>query len=334
MRKGLSIKDISLEAGVSVATVSRVINKQENYSPEIEKKVLDVIERHKYVPNLAARALRSSHMPFIGIMMTEIMNQFFSEIVFKLQMKLFEQGYVTVICNTSDRREFFNRYVDMFSTYNFSGLIYIATVFFEDTTIPADIPSVFVECIPQGLPADSRYIIIQADHVQAGHDATKCLLEKGCSKVLFLRSMQGLHRQSGKYIGYQHALWEHHIPVDNEWLVSIDHSSAKSAYEKIGALLDAGVAFDGIYCNSDTAATGVLHLLKDRGIAVPGNVKIFGYTNSSISEHYDPQISSVDMNADAIIELASKSVVSLINGEEIAQREYTLPARLVLRETT
>jgi LacI family transcriptional regulator len=334
MKKGLSIKDISLEAGVSIATVSRVINKQANYSPEIEKKVLDVIERHKYVPNLAARALRSNHMPFIGIMMTEIMNQYFSEIVFKLQLRLFELGYVTVICNTSDQREFFNKYIDMFSTYSFSGLVYVATVFFEDTVIPADIPSVFVECIPQGLPADSRYIIIQADHVQAGHDATRYLLEQGCSKVLFLRSKQGLHRQSGKYIGYQHALWEHHISFDNDWLVSIDHSSAKSAYEKIGALLDAGVAFDGIYCNSDAAATGVLHLLKDRGIQVPGDVKVFGYTNSAISEHYDPPISSVDMNAEAIIGLATKSIASLIGGEAITQREYTLPAKLVLRETT
>ena len=73
MKKNLSIKDISIEAGVSIATVSRVINRQGNYSPEIEKKVRDVIERNNYVPNIAAQALRSNRMPFIGIMLTEIM---------------------------------------------------------------------------------------------------------------------------------------------------------------------------------------------------------------------------------------------------------------------
>jgi LacI family transcriptional regulator len=334
MKKGLSIKDISLEAGVSIASVSRVINRQGNYTPEIEKKVMDVIDRHHYVPNPAARALRSNHMPFIGIMLTEIMNQHFSEMVFKLQMRLFELGYVTVVCNTSDENEYLSRYVEMFSTYNFSGLIYIATVFYTDTAIPGEIASVFIECSPPALPAESPFVVIQADHVQAGHDATSYLLDRGCTRVLFLRSKQGLHRQSGKYIGYQHALWERHIDIDDRWLVTIDHSSAKSAYDRVGALIDAGVAFDGVHCNSDTAATGVLRALKDHRLRVPADVKVFGYANSAVAEHYDPQISSVDMNADAMIDLAIRSLVTLMSGGDAGQKVYTLPATLIPRETT
>jgi len=334
MKKGLSIKDISLEAGVSVASISRVINRQGNYTPEIEKKVMDVIGRHHYVPNPAARALRSNHMPFIGIMLTEIMNQHFSEMVFTLQMRLFELGYVTVVCNMSDDNEYLSRYVEMFTTYSFSGLIYIATAFYANTAIPREIPSVFVECNPPVLPAESPCVVIQGDHVQAGYDATNYLLERGCTRILFLRSRQGLHRQSGKYIGYQHALWEHHIDVDDQWLVTIDHSSAKSAYDQVGALIEAGIVFDGVHCNSDTAATGVLRVLKDRGLRVPADVKLFGYANSAIAEHYDPQISSVDMNTDVMIDLATRSLVTLMSGERPERKEYILPATLIPRETT
>jgi len=334
LKKNLSIKDISIEAGVSIATVSRVINRQGNYSPEIEKKVRDVIERNNYVPNIAAQALRSNRMPFIGIMLTEIMNQHFSEIVFRLQMELFKLGYVTVICNTTDDNKYMNKYVEMFSTYSFCGLIYIATSFYGHSDIPTDIPSEFIECSPLDFPAEKPHVVIQTDHVQAGYDSTNYLIEQGCTRILFLRSKQGLHRQSGKYIGYQHALWEHHIPVDENLMVTIDHSSAKSAYAKLGELLDAGIQFDGVHCNSDTAATGVMHLLKDRGLAVPADVKVFGYTNSNISEYYDPRISSVDMNAEAIVDLAVKCMQELLNGSLASKKEYMLPARLVLRETT
>ncbi len=334
MRKGPSIKDISIEAGVSVATVSRVINHQGNYTPEMEKKVRDVIQRYNYVPNIAAQALRLNRMPFIGIMLTEIMNQHFSEIVFNLQMKFFELGYVTVICNTSDQNKFMSKYVDMFSTYNFSGIVYIATVFYEDTVIPKNIPSIFIECSPPDYPAESPSVIIQTDHVQAGYDSTKYLLDRGCSRILFFRSRQGLHRQSGKYIGYRHAFWERHIAAEDDWLITIDHSSAKSAYDKLKTIIDSGMKFDGVHCNSDTSATGVIHALKDRGLNVPGDVKVLGYANSDIAEYYYPQISSVDMNAAAIVDLAAKCMVQLIAGEEISKKEFTLPAKLIIRETT
>ena len=334
MKKTMSMKDISIEAGVSIATVSRVINKQGNYSPEIEKRVLDVIQRNNYVPNLAAQALRSSRMPFIGIMLTEIVNQHFSEIVYNLQMRLFEMGYVTVICNTSDKNRFMNRYIDMFSTYNFCGILYIATVFYEDTVIPTDIPSVFIECNAANFPPKSPHVVIQTDHVQAGYDSTRYLLERGCSRILFLRSEHGLQRQSGKFIGYQHALWEHHISPEDDWLITIDYSSAKSAYQRLMQYIDSNKPFDGVLCNSDTAATGVIRVLKDRGINVPGDVKVLGYTNSDISKYYYPQISSVDMNVEAIVDIAAECMLQLIRGEAIRQPEYTLPAKLCIRETT
>lgn len=334
MAKGMSMKRISEEAGVSIATVSRVLNKQGNYSPEIEEKVMRVVEDSSYIPDIAARALRCSSLSFVGMIVADLTTPFFASLIFKLQKRLYSQGYVPILYNTADTEPGMARYLDSFFAYGVSSLIYVAAhpVTAEISTL--QLPCVLIECAMPSAASDAQYVAIQADHVQAGFDVTNQLIQSGCTRILYMHSKHGLNRMSGKFIGYQHALWEHHIELDDSRILTLDYSAAAQAYETIAAQLQRGVEFDAVLANSDEAATGVIHALRDHGKSVPGDVKVFGYGNSDISTYYYPAISSVDLDLDGVVELAATSLDRLTKKEPLDQVEYTMPVKLVIRETT
>ena len=102
MKSGISIKEISQKAGVSIATVSRVINKKGRYSKETEERVMRIIEETHYEPNLVARGLRVQRMKNVGIIVPDITNEFFMKLVHKIEKELFAEGYETFLCNTDE----------------------------------------------------------------------------------------------------------------------------------------------------------------------------------------------------------------------------------------
>ncbi len=113
MSNNLSIKDIARMAGVSIATVSRVINKNGKVAKETEKKILKVMEENNYVPNLFAKGIRTRKSTVIGIVVPDISNEFFSQIAQKVQMLFFEKGYASIICNTNEDYRIENQCLDM-----------------------------------------------------------------------------------------------------------------------------------------------------------------------------------------------------------------------------
>ena len=328
-----SIRDIARVAGVSVATVSRVLAKRGNTSPQMQKKVMDAIEELHYQPNYAARMLRTGRTPYIGIVISDITSEHFSRLVFRLQTRLFEQGYLSFICSASDSDSMLEKYIQMFSAQNYCGLIYVATILDERDNLPADIPSVFIECSPPKR-FDAPYVIVKADHMQAGIDGTNLLIERGCRSILLLRHAKNISHVSSKELGYLHALWQHHITFQKNWIIPIDRSPVNSARNAILELLQRGIPFDGVYCNSDIAVTGILSVLNEKGISVPGEVKVLGYGDTELAACYAPPISSVSIDTDGIVDIALCSMLLLLAQETPEKTEYVLPIQIVERQTT
>lgn len=335
MKRKLSIKDISDAAGVSVATVSRVLNKSGYYSEDMEKRINDVIARTNYMPNFAARALRSNVAPLIGIVFPDANNLHFIQIAFGLQRRLLSEQLLSFVIHESESDTVAGQpYTDLFHAHNYGGIIYIGTNFDDKEEYQSDIPTVFIECEPQKIAADVRYAILKADHMQAGILGTQLLINRGCRNILFLRNRKNIARSSAKEIGYLHALRDNYIQFNEKWLIPIDREMGTSTYEALNELILRGFPFDAVYCNTDIAAMGAMHALTEHHIKVPEQIKILGYTNSSESRHYFPPISTVDMQTEKMISSAADMILQLIHGKTLQEKSLLLPIEIIQRATT
>jgi len=331
--KQSSIREIAKKAGVSIATVSRVINQSGYYQPEMEKKVMDAVHELHYVPNMTARALRSNHKPFVGIVCTEQINQHFIDIIFQLQSNLLQKGYVSIVLNLSEGNVTLSEYGSMFS-HNLSIIVFIGVQVHEILDAQFDVPCIFIECEPSQNTM-SLYTVIQTDHFQAGYLGTEELIRQGCRKIVLLRSSQKNIKTSSKEKGYMQSLSEHGIQYDPNLIMYVDaFASAASAYEKLNLMIDQHIDFDAVYCNSDISATGIMRVLKEKNIDVPGKVKVIGYANSDISNYFDPPITSIDMGLENMVQIALQEILSLVSHKPTENKRITLPIQLLKRGTT
>lgn len=148
MNDNISIKDISKQAGVSIATVSRVINKNGRYSEETEKRVMEIIKKNNYVPNLVAKGLRTQKMKNVGIIVPDITNEFFMKLVYEIEKNLFSEGYETFLCNTDEDEETERKRVRMMAMQNVCSLVYVSGCMSNIEQMIKDIPTVFIDRIP------------------------------------------------------------------------------------------------------------------------------------------------------------------------------------------
>lgn len=169
MEKGKSIKDIARLAGVSTATVSRVINQNGRFSKETEARVRRIIRENEYVPNMSAKGLRTSRTYVVGIIVPDITNPHFSSLVLKLEINLFQRGYSCLICNTNESEKLERKHIQSLSAQNVSAIVLISGTrnYSELDTLPV----IYVDRPSRS--QKSSGVIIESDNEQGGYLATK-----------------------------------------------------------------------------------------------------------------------------------------------------------------
>ena len=185
MEKGKSIKDIARLAGVSTATVSRVINQNGRFSKETEARVRRIIRENEYVPNMSAKGLRTSRTCVVGIIVPDITNPHFASLVLKLEINLFQRGYSCLICNTNESEKLERKHIQSLSAQNVSAIVLISGTrnYSELDTLPV----IYVDR-PSRSQKNSG-VIIESDNEQGGYLATKELLDAGCRRIVILKCL-------------------------------------------------------------------------------------------------------------------------------------------------
>lgn len=328
-----SIKDIAKMCGVSVPTVSRVINNRGRYSKETEEKVRQAIAETGYCTNLAAKSLRTNRFPNIGIVVPDITNEFFASITLAIQKVLSENAYTAVICNTNEQPAEQARQLEMFRSGQVSGVIFISGEDITDRELADDIPKVFVDRVPWNAEAKNA-VTVEADNRQGGYLATCALLDAGCRRIAALFDGRGLTTQVARYSGYLKAHTDRGVEVCRELYRPVTQVTFQEGYEATKQMLADGAVFDGIFCYSDLLACGALKALSEAGIAVPGQVKVAGFDGISISEIYTPSITTVIQPVEEMGRKAAELILAMVRGEETRERKYLLPVRLAEREST
>ena len=314
MSNNLSIKDIARMAGVSIATVSRVINKNGKVAKDTEKKILKVMEENNYVPNLLAKGFRTRKSTVIGIVVPDIANEFFSRIAQKVQMLFFEKGYATIICNTNEDYKLENQCLDMLQAQQVGGIIHIvSSTRKREKAVP--MPTVYIDREPMYIKNDD-VVVVESDNVSGGYQATKEMLEKGCKNILCLSPEHNVSTHKKRYLVYAGSI------------------SMEDGYEQTKKYFKENPTIDGVFATTDIIAIGAMKALKELNIKVPQEVKVFGYDDSEVALISTKTISTVRQPVDEMVEMAVNNLEKLIDEKEILDKKTVLPVEIIKRETT
>ncbi|MEX2785555.1 LacI family DNA-binding transcriptional regulator [Streptococcus sp. H49] len=326
-----SIKDIAELSGVSVATVSRVINNNGRFSDETRQKVLKVIEETGYRMNYSAKSLRMNRSYTIGIIIPDITNYFFSKITELIEQELFALGYSTIICNTARSAEKEASYLKMLDSKGVDGLIIISgsEKFSFHSSSGKHIPYVCIDRQPDKL---SETIFIASDHFDGAYQATDYLLAHGCQHPLLLTHQRKSSSGTNRLQGFKEALAEHHITfrADQHQLFFDPHRS--DSQEAVLRFLDAHPDIDGIFALNDFLALEFLSLLSRHKRSLK-NIQLIGFDDIPAAACASPSLSSIRQNIEQLAHLSVEKLLYLFDHSNTLGKTYTLPVELVLRDS-
>lgn len=333
MKNSISIKDISKQAGVSIATVSRIINKNGRYSEETEKRVMDIIKANNYVPNMVAKGLRTQKMKNVGIIVPDITNEFFMKLVYEIEKKLFSEGYETFLCNTDEDEEQERKRVHMMTMQNVCSLIYVSGGVADLQEAIKDLPTVFIDRVPD--KALGNYCTVESDNIQGGYLATKELLDCGCRNILLLTSRRKISGYAERFEGYVKALLQKGLEADDIHVVYLEQLNYAAAYEEMARMLSEGdFTYDGIFATSDWLAIGCYKALTERGYRIPQDIKLVGYDDISVTAFNGVPITTIHQQVDEMGARVVEQLLQIMRQEKVEQDVIKVPVYLVPREST
>lgn len=328
--KKISIKDIAELSGVSIATVSRVINNNGRFSEETRKKVLSVIENTNYQMNFSAKSLRMNKSFSIGILVPDISNYFFSDVVQKIEEKFFVLGYSTIICNTGRNKEKEQAYLKMLKSKQIDGLIVISGV--DEFILPYDdIPYICIDRKPQ---ESLDNIFISSNHYQGAFESTEALLQSGSEHPLMIMYHEYTSSSKERLKGFKDALKKNSYPFqESKNLILIDSKDISSSKELYDYLV-INNTIDGIFAVNDDVAMNTLMILSKLKKKVPTDVRVIGFDDTPQCKYSSPHLTSVKQNTDEISKLAVKYLIDLMNNPKLdSESTILVPVNLIRRDS-
>ncbi|MBC1727335.1 LacI family transcriptional regulator [Listeria seeligeri] len=336
MKKKVTIKDLAKLSGFSVATVSRVINDNGRFSEETRKRVLDLIQQTGYQMNYSAKSLRMKKSFTIGVLVPDISNFFFGEVVQKIEEILFDKGYSTIICNTARNNKKESAYLQMLEGKGVDGIIVISGAedfSFEETDAEKNIPYV---CIDREPKEKKNTIFISSNHYQGAFDATELLISAGCKSPLIVMHSRKSPSALGREDGFFDALKKNNITASrthNKLELNIYHSDFKN---QVIEYFDLHKEIDGIFAINDQIALELIFLLKRKGVQLPDDIKIIGFDNTPQGKYSVPSLTSIWQNSSEIACLAVKNLLACINNPNNSNvgKSFIVPVEKVIRDST
>lgn len=333
MRKPISMVDISRMAGVSVATVSRVINQNGRYSPETEKRVKDIIAQYHYTPNMTAKRLRTKAANFIGVVVPDITNEFFASIVQHIQDKLRQHAYLALICSTGEDANVQKEFLDMLGVVNLAGMIFISDSPPDQYWGADGLPAIYIDRMPEDI--DGRQtLVIESDNYGGACMAVRELYQRGCRKIAFMRASKVISTHSFRQSGYYDQMIRLGLTPEEYLNIKVDEVSFHAARQKILELIDNGVTFDGLFCATDWLAMGAVAALEERNLAVPEQVKVVGFDDISVAALTAKPLTTIHQQVDVLSQTAVDQIIRLINRESGGAQRIQIGVSLVRRKTT
>ena len=321
----MNIYDISRKAGVSIATVSRVLNNSPHVSEATRKKVMAVIDGTGYVPNAFARGLGLNTMKTIGLLCPDASDPYLAQALTCLEREVRQQGYDCLLsCSERDlaaRRQG----VELLKSRHVDGIVLMGSTFVEDDPANNDYIRDAARSVPvvllNGAFACENVYCVGCDDQRANCEAALSLIDAGCRRILHLYH-SGNYAGRNKIAGYKEALALRGLPLDENLLCYFSHdkSSVHQVRDALLQLDERGVHFDAVLASEDILAVAALKYAAAAGRRVPEDLAVIGYNNSSLCQCVEPELTSVDNKLPAICAHIVTTMLGALEGKEMPQK--------------
>lgn len=326
----VTITQVAARAGVSVATVSYVLNDKPGAKipPATRDRVRAAAHALGYRPNALAQGLLHGTSRFIGVVADAIATTpFAGQILEGAQAEAWRHGYLLLIANTDGDLAVEESALRVMLEHRVAGVLY-STYFHRQVTAPrelAEVPHVLANCYS----ADPSQSAVVPDEVEGGRSATQLLLDAGHRRIGFINSVEDAPGPAGRLAGYSAALKEAGLALDPALIVAAGHDQ-ESGYRGVQVLLDGSEPPTALFCYNDRVAMGVYDALRERGITVPDGIAIVGFDNQEvIAGHLRPTLTTVALPH---YEIGVRAVQELLGVADGGPR-HVIECPVVLRES-
>lgn len=333
----MTIYDISKKAGVSIATVSRVLNGSSNVSPATRKKVNDVIEKYDYTPNAFARGMGLGSLKTVGILCADSSDLFLAKAVYYLEQELQTKGYESLLCCTGYNLDAKTNYLNLILSKKVDSIILVGSNFIADTEaenkyIMDASTQVPIMLLNAAFDYPNVYSILCDDQGTMNEVTNKFIANDRKNLIYLYDSLSYSGRKKLK--GFRNAMDDAEISsADKTFYYEGKADQINDIADYIQNIADKGRSFDGVVAASDSLALGAVRYAQRNNIRVPEDLAIIGYNDSILTACSFPELSSVDNRLETQTHQLVSTLVGVLSGEEMPQRTI-FSGRIVERATT
>lgn len=333
----MTIYDISKKAGVSIATVSRVLNGSDKVRPATRKKVMDIIEKYDYTPNAFARGMGLHSLKTVGILCADSSDLFLAKAVYYLQQELQANDYESILCCTGFNLDIKKNYLDLILSKKVDGIILVGSNFIGTTEeenqyikdVSTQIPIMLLNA---AFDYPNVYSTLCDDYT-AMAEVTSSMIEAGITDILYLYNSNS-YSGAKKLGGFEAAMKEYHIKDYEKRIYFYDGDPQRvKDISKFMEPIYEKTPFHGVIAADDALAIGAIKSAQQRGIRIPEELSVIGYNNSMLTCCCTPELTSVDNRLETQTHQLVQTLLGVLSGEEMP-KQSVFSGKLIKRGTT
>jgi LacI family transcriptional regulator len=337
--EAITIKDIAKALGISTSTVSRALRDSHEISPETKQLVLDTAEKLNYRPNPIALSLKERRSRSIGVVVCEIANSFFSQVINGIESIAYDRGYNVIISQTHESYDREVMDLHYLSSRSVDGLLISVSTETNDMSHlkqlhEKGLPIVFFDRITDEI--DTHMVIV--DNFRGAYEATEHLIQNGYKKIAAIANSEFLSITHERLAGYREALVANGIKPDDKYVKHCFYGGMifSEIEDAINKLMTLKQKPDAIFATSDKLTTGCLKTLKRRGLKVPDDMALVGFSNSDIAELLNPSLTVVKQPAQEMGQTAIELLLQIIESKRPIKdfEKRVLTPKLILGESS
>lgn len=324
-----TLKDIAKATGFSLSTISYVLNGKKKVKPETYARIMEAVEQLNYRPNQLARSLKLKRSCSIGVIVPDISNEFFPEILKGIDNTAHKHGYNIFLCNTNNDVFLEEESINMLISKDIDGIIFIGTANSQilqrsDITVPI----VLVD-----RKIGNTYTSIISDNYRGGYMATAHLIQCGYRNIALLGGVLTIPNFSERLQGYKDALQDHNIPYCEDHVILCD-CSISGGYHAAQEMAKRNLHADAVFAINDLIALGAMRGFRDLGLRIPEDIALIGFDDIAFAAHVIPSLSTISQPKFDMGKIAAEKLLERISDKEKLAEHIVLAPKLVIRETS
>ncbi|PLR78472.1 LacI family transcriptional regulator [Bacillus sp. V3-13] len=325
------IADVAKMANVSTATVSRVISNSEPVKRETREKVLHAIEKLKYQPNVLARQLRRMETKTILVVVPDITNTFFSNVLRGIEAIAGENSYQVLLGDTGNIIDREYGYFDILRQRKADGMILLTARSNQQMLeeIAEEYPIVLACEYFEG----SKLPTVSIDNVSSARKATEHLISLNHTRIAHISGPLNVVVGRDRLKGFQQAMIQHSLPVES-YLIQEGDFSYESGFNLMMKFLALENPPTAVFAGNDEMAMGAIKAVKSKGLSVPEDISVVGFDDIKFASIFEPALTTISQPTYDIGKRAMKLLLQLINSDELEKQQYMLSDKLVIRDSS